>query len=481
MTTDSPTGGLPPTRREQARRRRGRAFLGAFAIVVGILLVLGLAGAAVTTALGPRVSAVQFDPQAAITASGSRLIITTTESLQEVTPEQVTVSPAADFTVDTSGRSVGVRFALPLWDDTAYTVTITGVSGLGGGPSATITETLQTPALHAFILQRGDAEDTIFRTDLAGDAAEPVYSGAHIEDFRATGSHLVVSTLDDQEQSHLVVTALDGSDERELPLPGDGMVTNLQSADRGNLIGYTFTDATVGQEGARESELFTASLVDDRADAEPTAIVREGGDSRVDDWRFVPGTDSILMMTFDGALTLVTPDAAPVALGLAIAIDGIGSGAAVAIVQRPSGELVAVDLATADEQPIPATDPALGQTQSVLTLPDGSGDTLRVLSRLADDGFTLLGTTVDVVDDAGAARSIFAVPDGSAYVGACVSPSGRYAAVTIAPDVIDNPYDGYMLPLPQRLQTHIVQLDDGAEVVALSGFDISWCQNAPRG
>ncbi|RLK52099.1 hypothetical protein [Microbacterium telephonicum] len=469
-----------PTRRERTRRRRGRAFLGAFAVVVGVLAVIGLGGAAVTTALGPRVTSTSWDPQAAVSASGSRLIITTTESLQEVSPDQVTVEPAADFTVDTSGRSVGVRFALPMWDDTTYTVTIRDVEGLGGGPAATITETLATPALEAYILRRGDGEDTIFRTDLAGDAAQPVFTDTHIEDFRATGSHLVVSTVDADERSHLVVTRLDGSGRRELPLPGDGLVTNLQSADRGNLVGYTYTDETVGQAGARENELFTASLLDDQADAEPTAVVRDGGDSRVDDWRFVPGTDSILMMTFDGALTLVTPDAVPVALGLAIAIDGIGRGAAVAIVQRPNGDLVTVDLATAEERPIPPTDPALGLTQTVLSLPDGSGGSLRVLSRMADDGFTLLGTTVNVVGVDGSARDIFDVPTDAAFVHTCVSPSGRYAAVTIAPDIVDNPYDPYMLPLPERLQTHIVEIADGHEVVALSGFDLSWCQNAPR-
>ena len=107
---------------------------------------------------------------------------------------------------------------------------------------------------------RGGDGDTIFRTDLAGDAAIPVYTNAHIEDFRATASHLVVATLGDDGDSHLIVTDLDGQNERELPLPGAGTVTNLQSADKGDLIGYTFTDAAVGTAGAREALLFTASL-----------------------------------------------------------------------------------------------------------------------------------------------------------------------------------------------------------------------------
>jgi len=470
------------TRRGRTRRRRGRAFAVAFAAVVGVLAVLGLGGAALTSVQGPRVTSVQFDPDAAVTASGSRVIFTTSQSLDEVDPAQVTVTPAADFTVDTSGRSVGLRFALPLWDDTEYTVRIEDVTGLGGGPPVTIERTLTTPPLEVYILQRQESGDTVYRTDLAGDAAVPVFSHPHIEDFRATAGHLVMSTVDDDGLSHLIVTDLEGEGERELPLPGEGTVTDLQSADRGNLIGYLFTDVDISADSGREAALFTASLSASRGDEPPTAVEREGGDSRVDDWRFVPGTDSLLMLTFDGSLTLVTPGGgAPVALGNAIAIDGIARGSATAIVERVTG-LVAIDLATAEETELPPTDPSLGQAWSVVGLPDGSGsgDTVRVLSKLDDAGITVESTSVAVVDAAGEARTVFDVPADASLMQACVSPSGRYAALLIAPEIVDNPYDGYQLPLPERLQTHVVSLADGKEVVALRGFDVSWCQSAPR-
>ena len=465
------------SRRARARRRRSRAFVTSFAIVIGILAVLGLAAAAISVAQGPRVTGVQVDPDAAVAASGSRMIITTTQSLQEITPEQVTVTPAADFTVDTSGRSIGIRFALPLWDETDYAVTVTDVTGIGGGPAATIEESFTTPGLTVFVLTRSAAGDTIFRTDLVGDAAEPVYTHEHIEDFRATSSHLVVSTVDDDGLSHVIVTDLDGTGERDLPLPGDGVVSNLQSADRGNLVGYTFTDASISADSGRESELFTASLNAAEASEAPTAIERPGGDSRVGDWRFVPGTDSILMLTFDGALTLASSAGGePVALGNALTIEGIARGSTVAVVQRTDAP-VAIDLATAEETPLSATDPALGQLNAITPLADGS--TLRVLAQL--DGFTVSSTSVDVVDAEGVARSVFAVEPTDTLMETCVSPSGRYAAFLVAPDVVDNPYDGYLLPLPERVQTHVVALEDGTEVVTLSGFDISWCQTPPRG
>ena len=82
------------TRRARTRRRRSRAFLVAFAAVIAVLGIVGLAGAAVTTAQGPRVTRVSVDPDAAVSAAGSRLIFTTTQSLAEVSPDQVSVSPA---------------------------------------------------------------------------------------------------------------------------------------------------------------------------------------------------------------------------------------------------------------------------------------------------------------------------------------------------------------------------------------------------
>lgn len=464
------------TRRERTRKRRSRAFIGGFAVVIAVLAVVGLAGAAVSTAQGPRVTRVSVDPDAAVNNAGSRIIFTTTQSLAEVTPDQVSVTPATPFTVDTSGRSVGIRFALPLWDDTEYTVKIADVEGVGGGASTTITKSFLTPQLQSFILQRGQDGDTVFTTDLVGDAAVPVFTDPQIEDFRATASHLVISTLDDDGNSHLIVTDLDGSHPRELPLPGTGTVTNLQSADRGNLIGYTFTDADVGASGARENMLFTASLSASQKDDDPTAITRTGGESRVDDWRFVPGTDSILMLTFDGALTLVSPSGgAPVALGNAVSIDGIARGSTSVVIERLDGP-VAIDLATAKETALPPTDAALGQVNGVTPLADGT--TLRVLAVL--DGFTVRSTTVNVVDATGAARPVFSIDPTDTLIESCVSPSGRYAAFLVAPDAVDNAYDAHLLPLPQKVQTHVVSLVDGKEVVALSGFDISWCQTPPR-
>jgi hypothetical protein len=476
MNSDSSTS--PNTRRTRNRRRRGRVFATTFAIVAGLLAVVGLAGAAASVAQGPRATDVQVDPAAAVAASGSRLIITTSQSLAEVDPSQVSVEPETPFVVDTSGRSLGVRFGLPLWEATEYTVTIEDVQGAGGGPASTITETFQTPAARVHLLQRdADGGDTIFRTDLSGENAVPVFTHAHIEDFRATASHLVVSVRTEDDAAALVLTDLDGDNPRELPLPGDGWISQLQSADRGELVGYTFADAGLDESGGRESMLFTASLKDAAAEDDPTQIAVQGADPRVAEWRFVPDTDSILLLSFDGSLLLTgSGGEGATALGTAIGIDGIARGSAEAVIDRP-GQLSVVDLTDASEKPLVAAEDDLGIVSAVSPLPDGS--TVRTSSSLDAAGLPTEGTTVSLVGVDGATRTLLEAPAQDAILQTCVSPSTRYLAVLVAPDAGSNPYDTYQLPLPERLETRVIEIGDGSEVVSLAGSSISWCQVPP--
>lgn len=466
------------SRRALSRRRRGRGFVLAFAAVLGALVLVAGAGAAVTVAQGPRLTDVQVDPAAAVEASGSRVILTTTQSLRPVDAAQVEVEPATPFTVDTSGRSVGVRFTLPLRDDADYTVRVRDVRGLGAGPAATIEETFRTPPVHVFLLQRGSGDgDTIYRTDLAGDDAAAVFSHPHIEDFRATASHLVVSVVADGRAALLVVDQGSG-DVRELPLPGDGFVSNLQSADRGERIGYTYSDASLGDEGGRESVLFTASLAERAADAPPEAVALPGEDARVAEWRFVPDSDSILALTFDGRLLLSSPDGGDAApLGTALAIEGIARGSSHAIVERSEGMAV-IDLTDGTEQPLAEAADDLGVPGAVTPVPGEGAGTLRAAAEIGDSA-TLASSSVVHVSDDGTVRALFSLDASDALVHTCVSPSGRYAALLISPDAADNAYDRYRLPLPERLETRVIEIATGDEVAALGGSGISWCQVPP--
>lgn len=465
-------------RQQRARRERGR-FTRTFAITIAALVVLGGAGAAVAVAQGPRVSGVVVDGTAAAEASGQRIVFTANQALAEIDPDQVSLAPAAPFTVVAAGRHVAVQFTYPLDPDTEYAVSIRDVEGVAGGPTSTLSHTFRSGNPPLYILQRrSDGQDVVFATNLSGDEAVPVFTEERIEDFRAARHALAVLTSNASGHSSLSALDLVTGDVSTLPLPGTGIASGLQIAGHDDLVGYTFTDERVGTPGALEAALFIGSLED--PDAEPRHIA-VGTDGRVQQWAFVPQTTYLLVLPFDGQLRLVDtaePDADPISLGTAFGILGIEQGSGRAFVDRPEGYTV-IDLTTLAEEPMvePVSLDELGVPGPVSSTIEGA--TLRLFTQMGPDGYPDSQRVVRVSSE-GEVATVFVLDDpGDAVTQVCASPSGRYAAITVAPDLVDNPYDLYLRPLPRRLETHIVDIRDNTPVSLLEGVDPSWCAAAP--
>ncbi len=204
-----------------------------------------------------------------------------------------------------------------------------------------------------------------------------------------------------------------------------------------------------------------------------------GGDVRIADYRFVPDTDSMLVLTFDSRLLLTDAqggNAAP--LGSAVSIDGIARGSSIAIVERLEG-IREINLTDGSEQGLVEPVDPPGMAGRATPLPGAGAGTIRSFADISTDGVSR-STIVSHVGTDGTVRQLLSVPGSDTVLQTCVSPSGRYAAVLVAPRAVDNPFDRYQLPLPQRLLTHLVEVDTGQEVVALQGFDLSWCQVPPQ-
>lgn len=119
-------------RSEDSKAAPDRRFLYTILAVVAVLVVVVGALGVVSLLQGPRVSQVQVDEAEAIQVSGSRVILTANQSLQEIDASQVTVEPEVPFTVDAAGRDIGIRFTVPLDDATKYTVKVADATGAGG-------------------------------------------------------------------------------------------------------------------------------------------------------------------------------------------------------------------------------------------------------------------------------------------------------------------------------------------------------------
>ncbi|UYO97221.1 hypothetical protein OED01_00375 [Microbacterium sp. M28] len=442
--------------------------------VLGVLALVGATLGIISLTQGPRLVSEQIDPAQAIEVSGSRLILTTNQPLTAIDPEQVSVEPAVPFTVDAAGRSVGIRFTVPLDDETTYSVRVADVASTGGGPSTDLTTTFTTPPSEVFLLKR-DAEgaDSIFRTDLTGEKAVPVFTAERIDDYRATTTQLVVA-VEDEEGSSVLVMNRDGSEQRELELPGDGFVTGVQVSDRGGLVGYTYSDRELTESSGRASVLVTQPI---DGSGEPRIVEVADAESSIAEWEFVPDSAAVLFIDWEGALALedLSSDAGTQALGTALSIMGVSRGTYTAIIERTDGSIVELNLADGSEAPLAASEPDYGVATTIAPFPGG---TLRHIVTRDAEGLPT-GQAVIRVDEDGAATPILEVPSTDTILQVCPSPSGQYTAVTVAPDLADNPYDDLLAPLPQTLHTHVLDTETGEEIVPVTGFDISWCPVGP--
>lgn len=480
---------VPALRSRSRAGRRGR-FAWAMGIVLAALALFSTGAAAVTLVQGPRVTDVQVDPAGAIAQSGSRVILTANQSLGEIDPGQVTVEPAVEHSVDASGRTVGVRFPAALDPATTYTVRVDGVRGLGGGPDGVLETTFTTPRAEVLVLERDAAGADVIRSAvIGGDEQAALFSADAIDDFRATSEFIVASVVDGESMKLVVVDRAQAErgcadDARclvEVPLPGDGTIAGLQVSERGQLVGFTFTDRTVSEGSGRASVLFTGSLreaFEGRETLEPVEVA--GAEPSIDRWRFVPETSSLLLNDFAGDLTLVsrTSDGSDASsFGVALGIEGVARSTYTAVIDRAADGLIELDLETGETR---ALDDIEHDGDLVLNhlVPTADGGTLRSYAHMNAQGLPEGMRIVHVAAD-GSVSDVDEVARGDALLQVCSSPSARYAAVVVAPDIASNPYDAAPQPLPQTLVTRIVDARTGERIQELSGFGISWCEVGP--
>lgn len=462
------------TRRSARQRRR---FVLAFVVTVGVLAAISVGAAAVSLTQGPRVTAVQVDPEAATRESGSRVIFTADQALAPIDASQVTVEPETEFTVDAAGRTVGVRFPTALDAGVDYTVHVAGATGVGAGPSSDLETRFTTPAASMLTLVRDpDGPDQIVRHEIGSDDVTAVFAADAIDDFRATSAYLAVTT-GEAERMSLTVVERATAETADVAIPGDGTLTGLQVSARGQLYGYTFSDAELTAESGRANVLFTGSLRDafaSGAAAEPVAV---GGEERsIDRWRFVPETSSLLLNDFSGDLTLLdTNDESATAFGQAGGIQGVARSTYTALVWRVEEGFTELDLSSGEEAPVDDVDLG-GETILGHMIPLATGGTLRGYAEMVE------GTPADsrvVAAAGGSVTDVATVAAGDALQQVCASPSAQYAAVTVAPDIVRNAFDRGVQPLPRVLETRVHDTSSGELVATVPGFASSWCEVGP--
>lgn len=446
----------------------GSAFRRALALTVAALVVLCGVFLALGYLQGPKLSSAQVDTRGVVEQGGQQVRLFANQSVAQVRPAQVSIAPAVGFTVSTQGDIIAVQFDSRLKYATDYRVTVKGVTSVYLAQPSTISYGFTTDSPTLYYLDRGDPADDIVTTGLSGADRTIVYSTPHIQDFAVLDEFLAVVTLNDDHTSSLTFVNTDTSVVESVRLPDTGSISALDASPAGNTLGFTLTSAAGGQ---NNSTLYTIDLTAGRA-ANPV-LGLNGKPIDVLGWQFLPGTGSLLALTFERSLLRVDPDGTVSPLGQFLSFDNIAVDGLSVSMADSFGE-VSLELATGavtrlEPSPVDGQKAFQGATA---VLPNGA----RVQKVVVPDPSGKRFSSLLVYDGGTAARVLYQTPgDGGSISDFTVSPNGQYVAIETVPDASASLSDGYYFDARSTsVTTVIVDVDSGAQTRSVEGFGLSW-------
>jgi hypothetical protein len=450
----------------------GRRFCRTLAATVAALLVLVAVFAVLGYTQGPKLSSAQVDTGQVVQQRGQQLRLFVNQAVATVSADQVTVTPAADVSVSTSGDVVAVQFDEPLRYNTDYTVEVSGVTSVYVAQQSTLRYAFTTDSPDLYYLDRGADSDRIIRTGLATTERDVAFEATAIEDYAVFDGALAVSTETPDGGSALALIDSEGNAEN-IPLPGVGVVEQLQSSSSTGMLGFVFTGADASGSAAYNRTLFTVDLNSGRVLVPVMGL--DGSVPEVGGWAFIPTTPDLLVYAADQSLLRITLGESSTVLPLGQFSDfqSISADGATAVVTDPFGA-VALTLADGtikrlDPSPLEGEVPFAGVTAVV---PGGGW-----VQQVADvDVTTGRFKSAMVFDDGETARIIYRTTrDEGSLVEFALSPNDQYAVVETVPNVSSSVDDGYSVNARSTsITTVFVDISTGAVVKSIEGFRVSW-------
>ncbi|MEO7124167.1 MAG: hypothetical protein ABI400_13825 [Lacisediminihabitans sp.] len=461
-------------------KRRRASFRRSFSITVAALLILCAAFLGLGYYQGAKLSSAQVDTKQVVAQSGQQLRLFTNQAIAKVRADQVTITPATDFTVSSGGSIIAVQFRDTLHYATKYTVSVRRVTSLYEQQPSTIRYSFTTAGATLFYLHRARPNepqqvDHIYQTGLKGAVDKEVYSAPHIQEFAVFPTALAVVTLNADKTNSLSLVNLSGRavENVMLPTPG-GAIDSLQTDATAGVLGFVFTPGG-GADVHDSSTLMTLNF--NLAHTVTPVLGLNGKPAAVLSWLFLPGSTSIVAQTTDQSLMLVDAlhPAKPTPLGYYSALNGVSPDGASLVVGDSLGNNFAYSLASGKETPLlpVAIDGAVPFGGDLVLIGRG---TARV-QKVATYNETTAKYHIPVVyEDGTNSKVLFQSVDGTDSIeGISVSPNGQYVVVEETLDTAHSVSDGYLRNARSRnVATVIVDIATGATVRTLDGFDVNW-------
>jgi hypothetical protein len=471
VSTGSATGGPHPSRSARSFWVLGLSLAGALALVAAVLGVIG-------ARRGPDLISATIQVERAVAAGGQPLVLQGRQPLKDVTPPQVTVSPAADFTVETQEAQIVLRFARPLAYSTDYTVTISDVRSRHTHVPSQWSYSFATPGYAVYsLVSRGPGgfgtDDQVLRTAPGGDPV-PVMTTPGIESYAVVAGMVVAVVRESDLETRLVAAAGADADLMTLETPAGTAIGLLAGSAEQGMVGYTVVGAETGSDRFYDNALFLQDLND--VSKPPQEITQaDGSELRVIDWGFVPGTRSLVLQDEEGQffLTGLSPGSALSPLGIHDQLIGFLPGTATLVVLKGTDEVM-LDLALGKTTALPPLSDA-GDTNILAGQRTVIGPTewIQQFDDIAyPDDVASITSRLEHVHDGGAATVATVPPELGRLLDSGVSGNGQYAWAQILD--VSAPADDLTSGATDNSVTVVIDLTTGESLFAVPGAHPLW-------
>jgi hypothetical protein len=256
-------------------------------------------------------------------------------------------------------------------------------------------------------------------------------------------------------------------------LPSEGAITDLAATDVGSVVGFTFTPSVRDPNdvlGGRRVLLLALE-----SGRELTTVGDLGGDPLpVTDWRFIPGTTSLVVQGIEQTVFVVdaAPGSIPTPIGRFTELVSVSrDGTTLAARDGLGGVFVNLaDATTTRFEPslISGGMPFLGQVEVLAT-----GEVIEKAALQTTDGKFAV---VVALDDGTEGHILYQTPNLAGSIEHfTVSPNGQYVAIEVVPVVEDAVSDGYPHnPRSTTITTVIVEISSGLIVRSVEGLGLVW-------
>ncbi len=443
------------------------------ATLVALVVACGSLGAA-SILQGPKLEGAQIDSAAAAAAPGQQLRLVVNQAVAPITASEVKIVPAVPIAVQSQGSVIAITLRGALDYNTAYRVSVAGVTSPRGGARATLRTEIHTPQFGFDYLVRGPTADRILHATVGSAKRTVVYESPGIQDFVPLDGAMVVVRGDGHHGSQIDILEVHGTHSETLTLPDAGAVNAITVV--GTDILYTFTSTEADPVPKYYENLFKVDL-----QAQHDSVPVKGLDGKpltIDAWQPIPGTGSLILHGLDTSLLRYDPSSTtpPVPFAYAAIMGGLSPDQKRIGTVDPIGPSSLLISSGTSTRLTPA--PIDGEVPYAdLPLPLDASRTLMRLAIVHAGTFTQRIVVNTAVPPTSNTTKKLYQPSGSApeIENYRMTSNGRYLVVEFEPNLLDARPDGSDVNRrPAGITTDVVDARTGRVELEVAGFDARW-------